>query len=124
VRTGGRIDAYAAFFQLGGWLYWSLIGYDTSLPQALGLYRRAFSLLMEETRRRGLRSHLSAGAEGFKQMRGGRPSVEYDAVMFRHLPFRYHLGWRLLEAAGVFQHQKVRAAGFPAAFTPASWPVW
>jgi hypothetical protein len=109
LRKEGRIDAYCAYFELGGLLIGSLIGYDTRLPADLGLYRRATALLMEESRRRGLLMNCSAGAGAFKYHRGARPCVEYDAVFDRHLQLCRRVGWRLLKAAGVLQHRKVRS---------------
>jgi hypothetical protein len=108
LRKEGRIDAYCAYFELDGWLIGTLGGYDTRLPAELGLYRRAYALLMEESRRRGILMNCSAGAGAFKHHRGARPCVEYDAVFDRHLELRRRVGWRLLKAAGVLQHRKVR----------------
>jgi hypothetical protein len=107
LRREGRVDAFAAFFELGGSLTASLIGYDVRLPQDLGLYRRVTALLMEESHRRGLRMNISAGAGAFKHHRGARPCVEYDAVFDRHLPLHRRMGWRLLRVAGFLQHRKV-----------------
>jgi hypothetical protein len=108
LRAEGRIDAYVASFELGGLLTASLIGYDTWLPEDLGLYRRGVALISEESRRRGLPMHWSAGAGRFKHHRGARPCVEYDAVFDRHLPVHRRGGWRLLKAAGFLQDRKVR----------------
>jgi len=108
LRKEGRIDAYGAFFELGGLLTASLIGYDTRLPQDLRLFRRSMALLMEEARRRGLRMDLSGGNGAFKHHRGARPCIEYDAVFDRHLPLDRRAGWRLLKAAGFLQARKVR----------------
>lgn len=108
LRKEGCIDAYVAFYELGGLLTSSLGGYDTRLPEELGLYRRSSALVTEESCRRGLRLHWSAGAGAFKHHRGARPYVEYDAVFDRHLPLHRRAGWRLLKGAGVVQQRKVR----------------
>lgn len=108
LRKKGRLDVYVAYHTLGGMFSACLLGYDTRLPEKVGLYRRAVALLMEETRRLGLRMHLSAGAGEFKHHRGARPCIEYDAVFDRHLPLSRRAGWKLLEAAGVIQDRKVR----------------
>jgi hypothetical protein len=34
----------------------------------------------------GATVNLSAGAAHFKRLRGGRPAIEYSAVLARHLP--------------------------------------
>ncbi len=108
LRTQGRVDAYVASFELGGLLTASLIGYDTRLPEDLGLYRRAIALVLEDSCLRGLPMHWSAGVGRFKHHRGARPFVEYDAVFDRHLPLHRRGGWRLLKAAGFLQDRKVR----------------
>ena len=107
LRRSGRIDAYAAWYELNGLVTAALVGYDTRLPVELGLYRRSMALTSEHARRRGLRMHWSAGAGAFKHHRGAVPSVEYDAVFVNHLPRHRRVGWRLLETAGWFQHRKV-----------------
>ncbi len=107
LRRNGRIDAYAAWYELNGLVTAALVGYDTRLPVELGLYRRSMALTSEHARRRGLRLHWSAGAGAFKHHRGAMPSVEYDAVFVRHLPRHRRAGWRLLETAGWFQNRKV-----------------
>ena len=108
LRRQGRIDAYTASFALGDLMTACLVGYDTRLPRKLGLYRRSIALIMEESRRNGLRLNLSAGAGEFKYHRGARPCVEYDAVFDRHLPLHRRAGWSLLKAAGSYQDRKVR----------------
>ena len=69
-----------------GWLTTPLIGYDTSLPQELGLYRRLMALLLDQAKQRCLRLHYSSGAAQFKRARGGVPALEYSAVYEQHLP--------------------------------------
>ena len=69
-----------------GWMTTPLIGYDTSLPQELGLYRRLMAILLNNAKSRQLKLHYSSGAGRFKQMRGGQPALEYTAVYARHLP--------------------------------------
>ena len=108
LRKDGRIDAYIAFYEWQELLVASLLGYDTRLPAELGLYRRGVALMTKESRRRGLRLHLSAGAGQFKYLRGARPCIEYDAIFDRHLPLRRRAGWTLLQMAGTVQQRKVR----------------
>jgi len=71
-----------------GWLTTPLIGYDTSLPQELGLYRRLMAILLKEGKNRGCRLHYSSGASHFKRARGGIPALEYTAIYVEHLPNR------------------------------------
>jgi hypothetical protein len=86
LRHGGRWVGVIGLLQREGWLTTPLIGYDTSLPQTMSLYRRLMALLLEEARHRNCRLHYSAGAGKFKQARGGQPALEYHALYDRHLP--------------------------------------
>ena len=63
----------------------TVFGYDTTLPQNLGLYRRLMALLYVEAQRRDCRLHLSSGAGTFKRGRGGVPHQEYSAIYSGHL---------------------------------------
>ena len=85
LRLDGRAVGVLGIHERDGWVTTPLIGYDTTLPQNLGIYRRLMALLYEEAGRRGCRLHLSSGAGGFKSGRGGEPHLEYTAVFNRHL---------------------------------------
>jgi hypothetical protein len=63
-----------------------LMGYDTSLPQRLGLYRLLMAAVLKYAMETGRRVNLSAGAAQFKRLRGGVPAIEYSAVLADHLP--------------------------------------
>lgn len=71
--------------QRHGWVTTPLIGYDTDLPQELGLYRRLMAVLLAQARDRGARLHYSSGAGQFKMCRGGASELEYTALYTRHL---------------------------------------
>ncbi len=77
-----------------------VFGYDTALPQAVGLYRLLSAQVFAEARAHGLAMHLSAGAGAFKAARGAVPTPEFLAVSDRHLPPRRRVPWALLEAVG------------------------
>ena len=74
-----------------------LFGYDTKLPQALGLYR----LLSTQTALEGIQHHrlihCSAGVGEFKRLRGAVPAIEYNAVYYHHLPKARQTPWRILK---------------------------
>jgi len=80
LRWQGRIVGVLALYMRQGWLTTPLIGYDTSVPGPLGLYRRLMARLLWEAKERGLRLHYSSGAGDFKRHRGGEPVLEYTAV--------------------------------------------
>ncbi|HVY71025.1 MAG TPA: GNAT family N-acetyltransferase, partial [Verrucomicrobiae bacterium] len=64
------------------------IGYDTSLPQELGLYRVLVTMLLQRTAEEKLLLNYSSGAGDFKRRRGGEPVIEFNAIYTRHLPAR------------------------------------
>lgn len=70
-----------------------VFGYDTMLPQQLGLYRRLSVLTMQDARARGVRIHASSGAPGFKASRGGEATIEYHAVDLRGVRGAQRVAW-------------------------------
>jgi hypothetical protein len=72
-------------------------GYDTRLPQELGLYRLLSLKTLLEGEERGLLVHASAGVGPFKRLRGGVATIEYNAVYDRHLQAARRLPWTLLK---------------------------
>ena len=92
----GRIDAVLGWVANEHILTTPVFGYDTALPQKLGLYRLISQIsLAEAARRRGL-LNMSAGAADFKRMRGGQPEIEYSLVLVNHLPRERQRAWRVL----------------------------
>jgi hypothetical protein len=101
----GRIDAVLGWFANEKILTTPVVGYDTALPQKLGLYRLIAQISLEQAaRRRGL-LNMSAGAADFKRQRGGQPEIEFSLVYVNHLPPARQRVWRwlggLLHAVGV-----------------------
>ncbi len=86
LRRNGRLDGMIGFFDLGDTMTAPMVGYDTTLPQELGLYRRLMAISLSRARREKLLFNMSAGAAGFKRNRGAVPAIEYAAVYSRHLP--------------------------------------
>lgn len=84
----GQLQAVVGLFSQSEVSTAPIVGYNTGLSQSLGLYR----LLMAQAFRHAVESqtvlNLSAGASGFKRLRGGMPAIEYSAVYARHLPRR------------------------------------
>ncbi len=85
-EEAGRFVGVEACVALHGVLTSPVVGYDTSLPKSLGLYRRLAVVPVLEARRRALPLNLSAGVGKFKSLRGGEAVMEYLAVFDRHLP--------------------------------------
>jgi hypothetical protein len=83
----GRIIASIGLFTQHGLITAPILGYDTDLPQKLGLYRLLIAVLLKETHHRQQSLNLSSGAGDFKRQRGGKPVVEYTALYTNHLPW-------------------------------------
>ena len=102
----GSIDMFTLWTKHANYLTKVMGAYDQTLPQKTGLYRLQIMypvFLVAEPA--GLPINLSSGAARFKQLRGARPVLEYDAVWDEHLPARRRLAWRLLEAKGLWNHR-------------------
>ena len=94
----GRLDGVLGYFVRRGLLTPPLFGYDTCLPQSLGLYRLISTLTSLEGQRQGALVHFSAGVGAFKRARGGVNAIEYNAVYDAHLPAARRRPWALLHA--------------------------
>ncbi|WP_257219510.1 GNAT family N-acetyltransferase [Paenibacillus sp. LK1] len=97
LRKEGRIDAVMGYFCRNGVMTTPLFGYDTALPQSIGLYRMLSACLIGQARESGHLLHESAGAAQFKRNRGAVSDFEYSAVYERHLPMSRRWCWLLLE---------------------------
>jgi len=75
-----------------------IVGYNTSLPQSLGLYRLLMARVFDVAMRDNLNVNLSAGAAQFKRLRGGQPEIEYSAVLANHLPAPHRIALASLRA--------------------------
>lgn len=84
--ASGVLQCVVGLFRQGANFTSPIVGYDTSLPQQLGLYRLLTACAYEATMEKGGRLNFSAGAAQFKRLRGGVPAIEYSAVDARHLP--------------------------------------
>mgnify|MGYP001312975661 CR=1 FL=1 len=89
----GRIDGVLGFFERGGVMTTPLLGYDTSVPIDLGLYRLLSILLLVEAQERGLILNQSSGAAGFKRGRGAVGYLEYSMVHVGAAGFRERCAW-------------------------------
>ena len=97
LRKEGRLDAVMGYFCRNGVMTTPLFGYDTDIPQSVGLYRMLSACLIEQARANGKLLHESAGAAQFKRNRGAVADFEYSAVYDRHLSFRRRWCWALLD---------------------------
>lgn len=97
MRQGNVVVGCLGFFTDADVLTIPIVGYDTAVSQASGLYRRLMiqALLYAKAQKKLL--HWSAGAASFKRLRGAMPATEYSAVWINHLPFRQRLVWRVVK---------------------------
>ncbi len=97
LKKEGKIDGVVGFYEVNGIMTTPILGYDTGLPQVLGLYRMLSALLTIEATEKGIILHQSSGAAEFKRFRGFVGNIEYSAVFHRHLSLQRRLIWWLLE---------------------------
>jgi hypothetical protein len=81
----GILQAVVGIFRQQNTITAPIVGYNTLLPQSLGLYRLLMARVFEVSMRGNLDINLSAGAAQFKRLRGGQPEIEYSAVLTQHL---------------------------------------
>jgi hypothetical protein len=93
----GSIDAVLGYYFREGVMTTPIFGYDTKLPQSIGLYRMLSAALIRLALHHGHLLHESSGAAQFKRNRGASSTIEYTAVYDRHLPAYRRWGWSLLE---------------------------
>jgi hypothetical protein len=84
------------FFKIKGIMATPIVGYDTKLPESLGLYRLLTALVLEESLSSGAIFHMSAGVGHFKRQRGAFQVIETMAVVCNHLPFYRRFIWKSL----------------------------
>ena len=96
-HTSGRLDGVFACFSRGDVTSTPFIGYDTTLPAELGLYRLLVALLLQRVAGDKVLLNYSSGAGEFKRRRGGEPAIEWNAVYVRHLPWYRRAVFKLLQ---------------------------
>ncbi len=107
----GRLAAAYMSYTMENMMTNPVFGYDTTLPQQLGLYRRLSVLTMQDARDRRLRLHASSGAPGFKASRGGVPTLEHHAVDLRTVTGAQRAAWRVtLRVSRAIGPQLLRSA--------------
>jgi hypothetical protein len=97
LRKDDRIDGFIGHTVLNDVLYSPVFGYDTSVPQSVGLYRMVSALTLVEAMKHRVVLESGAGADDFKSHRGDLPVARYAAFFVDHLPPHRRAAWRLLQ---------------------------
>ena len=112
VSPEGRIDGALGWFTNSAEISTPIVGYDTALPQQVGLYRQLTRLCLQEAVERRKVLNFSSGAAKFKRLRGGQPQIEYSLIHVAHLSWGRRLVWtvlsRLLHGIGVPMIKKLK----------------
>lgn len=95
-NTQGVLDGVVGWVVASDTVTAPIVGYDTSQPAKLGLYRLLTHLCLLRAANDQKRLNFSSGAAHFKRLRGGEPAIEYSAVYVAHLPFYSRYVWQLL----------------------------
>lgn len=95
----GELIAFNGRLVRDGVVWWTIGGYDTGLPRALGLYRLIATDDIAAGEARGLVVNQGSGNDDFKRRRGAEPAAELEIVFDRHLPRHRRLPWQALERA-------------------------
>ncbi len=95
--SGVEIVAFIGFFTQHEIISTPMLGYDTTLPQEMGLYRILMALLLKTAKERSQMLNLSSGAGSFKRGRGGKATLEYTAVYVQHLSWGKKIFIRILD---------------------------
>lgn len=91
------VDAVLGYFQRENVMTSPLFGYDTSLPNDLGLYRQIATILSLDAQKSGCFLNHSGGAASFKRLRRAQGIIEYLAIDYNHLPKSQKAPWTFLE---------------------------
>ncbi len=95
-NSKGIIDAVGGRFEMDGIVTLPIVGYDTSKPQKLGLYRLVMISTLLYAEKNNLIFNASSGAANFKSLRGAKPFIEYSVIFFEHLSFPRRMLWLFL----------------------------
>lgn len=90
-----QLMGFTAIKHKGNLLTNPIVGYDTSAPQSLGLYRILYALNLQACYKKGIRLHCGTGVKHFKTSRGAKEHLEFGAIAFQHLPRYRRYFWQM-----------------------------
>lgn len=96
IRYKDRLVGVIGFFKKRDIMATPIVGYDTNLPENLGLYRLLTACMLEESLSTNTIFHMSAGVGHFKRQRGAFQELEMMAILCKHLPFYRRFLWKAL----------------------------
>ncbi|VAW61789.1 FIG01230870: hypothetical protein [hydrothermal vent metagenome] len=92
----GVLDAVGGRFAVENTITLPIVGYDTSKPIKVGLYRLVLMSTLLYAEKNNYCFNASSGAPHFKKLRGGVPCIEYSAIYIKHLPVCSQRIWKVL----------------------------
>ena len=95
-NSQGILDGISGCFERNSITTIPLVGYDTSLPQSLGLYRMLIALVIKRAHIHNMSLNASSGASEFKRLRGAVPEIEYSVIYTKHLSLYRRSIWKIL----------------------------
>ncbi|NQZ12675.1 MAG: hypothetical protein HRT35_36450, partial [Algicola sp.] len=90
-----QIVGFISYFETDEMIYSGLVGHQDDSGDN-GTYRSCIRWLIDLAQTRQKTLHLSSGAGEFKRRRGAKAQMEYDYIVFDHLPRWRQAGWWLL----------------------------
>lgn len=93
----GEIDAFISYKQLDNIMVCGPLGYDTSKPLKLGLYRMLFALNLKHAKKNKLIYNMGPANDIFKLNRGSIRVLDYYYVYCNHLSFYRRFPWMVLQ---------------------------
>jgi hypothetical protein len=91
----GRLIAFIGVFAQDGVMTTPMLGYDTSLPTELALYRLLMARVLRQSIEQQHYLNLGAGSANFKRMRGGVATHGMACIYAHHLPKRQSLAMKI-----------------------------
>ncbi|MCL4557003.1 MAG: GNAT family N-acetyltransferase [Gammaproteobacteria bacterium] len=91
----GQLIAFIGVFAQDGVMTTPMLGYDTSLPTELALYRLLMARVLRQSVEQRHYLNLGAGSANFKRMRGGVAHMEWHAFYAHHLPKRQSVAMKM-----------------------------
>lgn len=96
----GKMLAVLGIAIIGNDMTCPIVGYDTTKPRNLNLYRRISVYTISYAWHNKLDFNMSSGAPSFKSNRKAKPEIEYSYIYVQHLPVFQRAVWGVLSAMG------------------------